>query len=304
MQGRLNFFKKTGHKLIPHFLKPFAADFYRGFVNFSKYGKSDFFTTVDFENITTCNRRCLYCPNSIYERGLSKNEKLMEEDVFKKMIKELHEINFSGMIRPVFYGEPLLDSRFPKWISYAREKLPKADIIIFTNGDFLTMDLYKKFVEAGTNLFLISNHNGEVMTKNLKDFLNNFKPVSHGGDYPYKGSFVHDIAYSFEDRTPDIFYRVPSRQKKLYNRGGLMKGIKSCGADLRCNLPSVSLTVDAFGNVILCCNDYFSTIKFGDLKNEKIMEIWKKKSFKKIRKDLKSGKLYLDICKKCKGVNA
>lgn len=295
--------KTIGNKIIPGFLKPAARNFYRGLMNFLKYGDFDFFCTVDFENITTCNRRCSYCPNSIYDRGLPSNQKLMEEKIFKKIINELGEINFSGMIRPVFYGEPLLDKRFAEWVKYIREKLPKAHIIIFTNGDFLTMDLYEKLIHSGANLFILSNHSGDAVPENLRNFLENFSPVSHKSGYPYRDSFTHETAYSFRGNPPTIFYRNPRRHEKLYNRGGLIEGIKPCDRDLRCDLPSVSLTVDCGGNVILCCNDYLSTVKFGNLENKKISEIWNKKSFKKIRQDLKRGKLSLDICKKCKGIN-
>ncbi len=279
-----------------------VRNFYHHVYNFLKYGRSDFFSSVDFENITACNRRCSYCPNSLYERGLMENKKLMDEKIFKRIIDELARINYSGMIRPVFYGEPLLDSRFPNWIKYIREKLPKADIIVFTNGDLLTLDLYKKLAENGVNLFVVSNHNGGTMPENLEKLLVNFKKVPYKSGYPYQGGFLHESAYSSGEKAPMIFYRNPSRIEGLYNRGGLMKNINVSKAKSECSLPSSDLTVDWRGNVILCCNDYFSSVKFGNVENESLVEIWNKDNFKKMRRDLKRGILNLEICKKCKNV--
>jgi 2-deoxy-scyllo-inosamine dehydrogenase (SAM-dependent) len=295
-----NIIKKAGKKIIPDFLKPLAKDFYRGFYNFLKYGQPDFFSSVDFENITACNRRCSYCPNSIYGRGLAENKKLMDEKTFKKIINELAEIKYSGMIRPVFYGEPLLDSRFPDWIRYIREKLPKADIIIFTNGDILTLDLYKKLTKAGANLFIVSNHNGNAISENLEKLLANFKKLPYKSGYPHQDSFIHESAYVFEGNIPTIFYRNPSRLESLFNRGGLMKNIAISKTKLNCGLPSSDLTIDWEGNAILCCNDYFSSVKFGNVNNESFLKIWNKNNFRKLRKDLKRGVLNLEICKKCK----
>lgn len=293
-----NIIKKAGKKIIPYFLKPLVRDFY----NFLKYGSSDFFSSVDLENITACNRRCSYCPNSLYGRGLAENKKLMDEKIFKKIVDELAEIEYAGMIRPVFYGEPLLDSRFPEWIRYIRKKLPKADIIIFTNGDLLTLDLYQRLIKAGANLFVVSNHNGNNMSENLEKLLTNFKKLSYMSGYPYQDSFIHESAFAFEGNTPMIFYRNPSGMENLYNRGGLMENIGVSKIKLNCGLPSTDLTIDWEGNVVLCCNDYFSSVKFGNAGNESLVEIWNKDNFKKLRKDLKRGILTLEICKKCKNV--
>ena len=64
-------------------------------------------------------------------------------------------------------------------------------------------------------------------------------------------------------------------------------------------MPGQNLTVDVKGQVVLCCNDYQSTIRFGNLNSEKILDIWNKPHFKSIREELKIGNFQLDICKKC-----
>jgi len=291
---RKSYIKKIGRKIIPSFLRPWVRVLYRRMKNFLKYGQSDLFLAVEFENITACNRRCSYCPNYIYERGLLKNKKLMPESLFKKIIDELAKINFSGRISPCFYGEPLLDDRIAMFIEYINKKLPKSEISIFTNGDFLTLELYKGLTVAGADIFVITEHS-QNMTESMQQLLKDFHQVDYRDDY-----FLHDTAYILNDNNQGIILYKDIKQRSLYNRGGLVKDVKPKKIDPVCEIPSNSLLIDYAGNIVLCCNDYFSTIKFGNLNNESILEIWNKKNFKKIRQDLKKGILNLEICKKCK----
>jgi sulfatase maturation enzyme AslB (radical SAM superfamily) len=68
------------------------ANKYQELNSLLRYGTTDMFIDFDIETITTCNRRCSYCPNSIFERSLPKNEKLMDKELFEKIIDELAEI--------------------------------------------------------------------------------------------------------------------------------------------------------------------------------------------------------------------
>jgi len=207
------------------------------------------FMVVEVETTTACNRRCSYCPNSRFDRGLLKNKKLMPTRLFFKLIDELSEINFKGSLHPHFYGEPLLDERLPGLVKYARLKLPKADITIFTNGDLLTPKIKENLIKAGVDNFVIK--------KSQEDL------------------------------------------KSLSNRGGLLD--YSGGTRFKyCSFPSKFVVIDYAGNVILCCNDYFSSVKFGNINNEKLMDIWNKPNYRRVRRDLRKGIFNLEICKNCK----
>ena len=50
--------------------------------------------TVFIETLTACNLRCSYCPNSVFERGLIKNNQEMDIVLFHKIIDELAELNW------------------------------------------------------------------------------------------------------------------------------------------------------------------------------------------------------------------
>ena len=66
--------------------------------------------TVTLETITACNRRCSYCPNFEFDRGLTRNAKRMDGTLFIKIIDELAEIDSLETLMPHFSGEPLLSN--------------------------------------------------------------------------------------------------------------------------------------------------------------------------------------------------
>ncbi len=285
-----------GKTFIPSSIKPFARKLYYQISNLVKYGDPYFFNAVDIETITACNRRCSWCPNSIYDRGLIKNKKLMDEKLFSKIIDELSELKFSGQIRFSFYGEPLLDERLNGFVKYTRGKLPKVDIFVFTNGDFLTLNLYKALSKNGVDFFIMTQHD-ETISPTMKELLKNFHKISYN-----KKDFSHKFAYKLNGYDTTILHKS-IKSMKLCSRGGLLKNIKPKKlTHLKCFLPTNCVVINHTGNVILCCDDYLGSIKFGNLKNESILEIWQKESSKKIRKELREGILRLEICKKCKGV--
>lgn len=247
---------------------------------FLKYGHPDFFGDLNIELNTSCNRRCNYCPNSVYERGLIKNEKLMEEDIFNKIIDELAEIKFSGRISPQFYGEPLLDKRLIRFMEYARKKLPKAKLVLISNGDYLTVECFNRLLDVGINDFLITQH-GETMTTNIKNLFTYLKKYP---THEKKVKYLH-----FEENTP------------LFNRGGSVKPKVQLNFP-RCSYPGNPVVIDYAGDVVLCCNDYLKNVVFGNVKTKKLIDIWFSKRYSSMRKQLRNMEFSLPICKKCMGI--
>ncbi|MDD5016023.1 MAG: SPASM domain-containing protein [Atribacterota bacterium] len=266
-----NFLKKLYHKV------KWAAYRIRWLI---RYRHADFFNDLDIEINTNCNRRCSYCPNSVSERSSKKNEKLMPEETYRKIINELADINFNGRISPSLYGEPLLEKRLNKFIKYTRKKLPKVKIVILTNGDYLTIDIFKELIESGTNEFMVTQHD-EKVASNIVEL---FEYIKKYRKYRKFVKYNH-----FTSETP------------LCNRGGLVKP-KVQNKTPRCATPDNPVVIDYAGNVLLCCNDYHSLIKFGNINNQKLLEIWFGEQYKKMRRDIRKGIFELPICKKCLGL--
>jgi 2-deoxy-scyllo-inosamine dehydrogenase (SAM-dependent) len=252
---------------IPNNLRILTRKFYHDLERLIHYGNTDMFDWVGIETSTVCNRRCYYCPNSIFDRSLPKNEKRMNDKLFRKIINDLAKIKFCGFIVISGFNEPLMDERLPHFIRYTKKTIPKTEIMIITNGDFLTPKKYNELVSAGANRFFVSSYDLDV---------NRLRNI-HG-------------------KAP-IKYKVMTNITPKQNRGGLVEvEIKDTPA---CQMPEKTLVIDVNGNVILCCNDYHSSVIFGNLKHKSIMEIWNSKKYKETREQLKNRVFKLDICKKC-----
>ena len=237
---------------------------------------------VEIETTTICNRRCIYCPNSTVTRP----QKFMEESTFHRIIDSLVEMGFHGRLSPHFFGEPLMDDRLPFLLRYTKEKLPKAQIKLFTNGDLLTVDKYNKLCEVGVDVFRVSQHSAEPSKAIIKTLE---YAKEHAGQHLIKP--IEYLNYYNE------FYKNHNTNNLLNNRGGLIQNISSKSRTF-CYYVN-QLTFDYEGNAVLCCNDYLSSIKFGNIMTSSIRDIWHDPNYIKARRNIMSGSWVFDICKKC-----
>jgi GTP 3',8-cyclase len=245
------------------------------------YGRLDFFDAIALETTTYCNLRCPNCPNSKYERGILKNKKLMSPSLFKKIINELSSINYRGQILLHFYGEPLSDKRLPDFVAHIKKKLPKASVGINTNGFLFTVPLYLKLVNSGVDDFFVTQYS-ETMPSPVKNLLDHLK------------------LNNLENR---ITYRVMGKEVALSNRGGEIK-VKKCVDFMRpiCAYPNTAIHVNYRGDVVLCCNDYHSSITFGNLNDQTIFSIWANPRRRKLMKEIRHNIFKLPICQRCVGL--
>lgn len=231
------------------------------------------FPFVQIETLTVCNRKCVYCPN--YSVG--RPERFMEESVFFKIINTLKQHDFRGGVVFSGFGEPLIDKRLANFVSYAERELPHTLTYILTNGDFFTMDKYIELKNAGMDVFWISQHSKELsnhIAMTIKSIKERFPQEQCVG--------INDI-YNTEFKS---------------NRGGLVNvKIKT---KIGCDFPSM-LTVDYAGNIILCFNDYNSSVVFGNINKDDLYSVWYSRNFINVRSKIRSGFLPYEMCKKCCG---
>jgi len=242
---------------------------------------AELFSVVEIETCSVCNLRCSYCPNSISERGLLKNRQQMDESLFFQIIDELSEMEFSGEIHPHFYNEPLLDERLGRFVKYICKKLPDTEVVIFTNGIFLTVEKYQELVMAGVGRFNITRHTPTDPPTVLSVLKYRDAKGSQGIELAYNRSGI-------------------DHGQNIFNRGGLIPITKVVDPMMHCDWPSNILTINNEGDVLLCCNDYFGSYRVGNLKGSSILSIWNQQHNKKLRDYLLRDTSKIEVCKKCK----
>lgn len=240
-------------------------------------GTTDFFKVVELETTTACNRRCSYCPNSAFDRGLLRNEARMSDEVYDTLLGQLADVDFTGRLSPHFYGEPLLDERLEGWISRCRSRIPLAKIVVFTNGDYLDVPRYLSLVQAGVDGLLVTQHSQAELVGVTAVQAYRRQRGSDGVRFDFR---------AFDDDT------------ELSNRGGLVQH-QVLERKTDCKIPAENITIDHRGNVVLCCNDYHSAHSFGNIATEHLLDIWNKPELRQLRRRLKRGQFDLEICKRC-----
>src|SRR5262245_34621016 len=102
---------------------------------------------VEIEVNSRCNRSCSYCPVSL--KVNNKIKPFMDREVFERVISQLQALDYDGRVSYHFYGEPLLRKDLEELISYTHLALPKAHLVLFSNGDFLTDARYESLIRSG-----------------------------------------------------------------------------------------------------------------------------------------------------------
>ncbi len=108
---------------------------------------------VEIENHSYCNRTCWFCPNVYLDRR-SVNH-LMSEAIFEKIIGDLASVDYQKTLVWSRYHEPLADESIYTRVARARALLPKALLVLTSNGDYLNRRTLKALEEARVDRLLL-----------------------------------------------------------------------------------------------------------------------------------------------------
>lgn len=212
-----------------------------------------------------CNRKCWFCPNSIYQR--SKKLVKMEDEIFYKVLNNLHEINYDGDITFSYFNEPLaIDDIEENRIKPLKKVLPDCKLQINTNGDFLTHDRLYRLAESGLDNILISfydiidNPNFEWNYNVAKnEIIRRAKLLGIG--IPTFITKENELIVQTADflGSMNVCFIIQNFHKTALDRAGLLNipslpPIKE--RDKFCVFPYINCVIDYNGDFLFCCNIY------------------------------------------------
>ena len=235
------------------------------------------FRSVELEVNSMCNRKCSYCPNVSMQRPGG----YMTEALFQKIVADLAEINFDGNVSYHFYGEPLLDQRLLGFVEHTVRHVPRCRPLIYSNGDFLTLDLFREYVKWGRTTFCITQHDNR-MPPNLQEILT--EASAEEQDH-IEIRFANDF--------------------QMMNRSGLIKtmSVPPEPLEVPCDAPLDTMVIAMNGNVVLCCNDYLETEVIGNVTTYSLREVWCSEPFERFRSALSKGdRTASKLCVSCDSV--
>ncbi len=242
--------------------------------------EKELFQNIQIQTITGCNYSCPFCPANKPKQmnyGGAKNGELMPTRLYEKIIDELAELNYSGVIEPFLMNEPTLDKRLLDLLAYTKKKLPNAVIRILSNGELLDEPFINDIMQFTDQLIL----NNYPVGKNIKRF---------------------DPAKLSEKAKSGIKIIDYNYKEKLTNRAGNNNNNLNAPLteplELFCERPFICMYIAYNGKAVLCCQDWSFAEIMGDVKEESVMSVWKNKKYEKFRNKLTKPKR-IGLCKKC-----
>jgi GTP 3',8-cyclase len=241
------------------------------FIRFILYGGHELPTSIEIETDWRCNRHCWYCSRP--SDGIT-----MTEELFQRIIMDLHTWGFKGRISLHSFNEPLLDKRLCRFIKLVKVNLPQCPIVIYSNGDLLTEKMMLRLIAAGMNKIKVSIHEPTSETRILE-------LTKLARKYP------SIILMEYRDNHRN-FSLVTRGNDEIIKKMGKIRIFFLCYVIYNC-------VVRSDGNVVLCCNDGLKENIMGNVTINTVQEIWESSKYKEIRNQVFRGKFTLPICKKC-----
>ncbi len=240
---------------------------------------------INIETINRCNSTCSFCPAN--KNNDKRPYAKMSEETFYKIIEDLKNWNYQGIISLYVNNEPFIDKRIISFYKYTCEQLPNCKLKLFTNGLLMDIEKFKEIVPYVD--YVTINNYGETM--NL-----------HSG-------VKEIIAYvkTHEDNYRDKEIKVNIRYIKdiLTNRAGEAPNKKASLKIISepCLFPYTDLTVFANGNAGICCNDATEKTNLGNVMEESVQQIWELEGngmrYVTIRNQIARGRDALRFCQHC-----
>ncbi len=260
-----------------------------------------FVSVVHLEISSFCNRRCVYCTNSRLE-SRNQEKHFLTEELFKKCIDELSEINYCEFIEFNGFNEPLADRElFFRRASQLKTALPEAKLVINSNGDFLTPEYLFEIADADIDFMVVTLHlnsdelniSAEARQEKAAKFIRRFSAVSFVANNDAYHAKIKDMHFSL---------RVADFINQGHNFGGTVKSkVKRL---LPCFVPVKHLYVDYAGRVNLCCSanmdsNEFSDFSIGNVSNANLFELYSAPNAQEIRQALITMSEKIPACCRC-----
>lgn len=231
------------------------------------------FEKIEIELNLGCNRRCTYCNLATERREdyVQSQRKTMEWGLFELLVGQLVDVGFRGTLCFHFYAEPLLNKRLGEFAAYARKHLRETQCIVYSNGDYLTLQRHSELTSSGISLFFITRHDNTIP--------DSLMPVL---------------------QKPNVLLDTRA-EMVLNNRAGLLgPPVSPQIRTLPCIYTSEAVVVTIDGNVLPCACDFRESHRFGNIRETHLRDIYTSEECRRFRRDLLAGRREsYALCRDC-----
>jgi MoaA/NifB/PqqE/SkfB family radical SAM enzyme len=277
---------------------------------------------IEFEMTNRCNANCVFCP-----RQDPRPKGLIELKTIKAGVNLAKAAGIKGF-KISGFGEPTLHPKLVEYQHYIKKEIPDAFILLITNGQLLTPDLFKALAAVPVNRINIS-FNGfdkksyEAQMKNLKfdKVMDNLKHIAANNPAGIDIQFVPILSKLFgppevgkmKDLLKGIGFSgdnfkyhhvITWRAEKLNNTQLVDDDFIEKIQDMEikdkskvvCLAHLSNLYVSWQGNILICCQDIYGEAVIGRIFDLKTAADLKKLEDENIRLRVNYA---FTVCQKC-----
>ena len=239
---------------------------------------------ISIETINRCNSTCDFCPANRNEE--TRPFMKMDDDLFFKIINDLHEWDYSGYLNLYVNNEPLMDKQIEERYEYAKRELPNAKMLLYTNGLLLNKDRFIRLANV-VDKMIINNYSETIkLHRNIGEI----------------------VKLAKEDKSlkqKDITIQIRYIHEILTNRAGAAPNKKRLKEQHKiCIMPYTDMTIYPDGKCGLCCSDVLEKTNLGNIKTDSIQDIWTNQRYAVTRSVIGRDREEYAFCKGCDFVDA
>lgn len=271
---------------------------------------------VQIETTTACNAECIMCPHN----KISRAKGHLDFELYKKVLDECAQYSSSlKTFFPFLNGELFLTPEWDKYLSYGKDKLPFAEIGIFTNGSLLNSENIKRLLHIQPDWINISfegttKETYESIRRKLKFNVveNNIQQlITKRQTLGLSKPRITISIIEMEQTMPDLHSFVSKWSSIVdkvtiepYSNWGNIQENITHNVNRRRRMPCSRLwynfTILNSGDVVICCLDYNGEIIIGNIKKQSIKEIWTSDKMTELRAlHLRQQFSEISLCKNC-----
>lgn len=279
---------------------------------------------VQIEPTEGCNLRCTFCGlNGI--RGKDNNFKFMTIETAKRIASQMAENHWNSRIEIAMHGEPTANPNINSIIRIFREHLPKAYILLESNGGFIVKDPVFKIANLfhfGLSTLVIDEYQNIKFADKIFDKVRQHYIEDVGGDWEFDDhikvfdAIFHDYPSSGPKGNPHQrspkkrLVRVRPIDVSTHGTHASLSNHAGCGgpkndskAGKRCAKPFRELSFRWDGSVSICCNDWRGEMPVGNINSMDLEDIWHSDRFYAMRTKLYHGERDRGACAGCDAVS-
>jgi len=269
-----------------------------------------------------CNLRCSFCGlNGI--RGKENNYKMMTAETVESVALQMKALGWNSRLEIALHGEPTMNPDFLKLIAIFRWHLPKAYILLESNGGGImgptSTETVQEMFGAGLSTLVLDEYQTiklvpKIMEKIKQEqgygFLETGEKLFDGSvtfyDYPSCGNIGNPHQRNTNKRLiwiRPIDLNTSGTHSALSNHAGAGSPRNDRAAGKRCAKPFRELSVRWDGNVAICCNDWRGEYPVGNINGIGLDAIWHSDEMYAARRKLYHGERDFGACDGCDNIS-